>query len=307
MTRRQARSGHSMSERGAVAQAGREAGRDRVADPDADAVFRALSDPARRRLLDRLNERNGLTLTELCADMGMTRQSVSKHLDVLETAGLVTTLRQGREKHHYLDAAPINDIADRWIRTYDRARAAALSDLKTALEANTMDTMDTTFVYTTYIHATPEKVWQGLTDPAFTKQYWSHPSAGGVEMRTDWKKGSTYDVTYEKSGLVLSHPDQVILESDPYRRLAYTWHTFTPEWARAHDIDEATAAEWGAEPRSKVAFDIEDAGKGVVKLTVVHDGFEPGSAVLQGVSGGWPAVVSALKTLLETGSLRPSS
>jgi DNA-binding transcriptional ArsR family regulator len=98
-----------------------------------DAVFRALSDPGRRRLLDRLNERNGLTLTELCADMGMTRQSVSKHLDVLETAGLVTTRKRGREKLHYLDAAPITDIADRWIHHYDRTRAEALSDLKTAL------------------------------------------------------------------------------------------------------------------------------------------------------------------------------
>ena len=278
------------------------------AEADADAVFRALSDPGRRRLLDRLNERNGLTLTELCADMGMTRQSVSKHLDLLETAGLVTTLRQGREKLHYLNAAPINDIADRWIRSYDRARAEALSDLKTALEATDMSTTkDTTFVYTTYIHATPEKVWHGLTDPAFTKQYWRHPTASGVEMRTDWKKGSTYDVTYEQSGLVVSGPDQIILESDPHRRLAYTWHTFTPEWAAAHGIDEKVAAQWAAEPRSKVAFDIEDAGSGVVKLTVVHDGFEPGSAVLQGVSGGWPAVISALKTLLETGSSLPSS
>jgi DNA-binding transcriptional ArsR family regulator/uncharacterized protein YndB with AHSA1/START domain len=277
-------------------------------EADADAVFRALADPGRRRLLDRLNDHNGLTLTELCADMSMTRQSVSKHLDVLETAGLVTTIRRGREKHHYLNAAPINDIADRWIRSYDRTRAEALSDLKTALEANDMDTTkDTTFVYTTYIHATPEKVWQGLTDPAFTKQYWRHPTAGGVEMRTDWKKGSTYDVTYEESGLVISNTEQVILESDPYRRLSYTWHTFTPEWAAAHGIDQQMADEWAAEPRSKVAFDLEDAGRGVVKLTVVHDGFEPGSAVLQGVSGGWPAVISALKTLLETGSLLPSA
>ncbi len=278
-----------------------------VAESEGDLVFRALGDPARRRLLDRLNERNGLTLTELCTGMGMTRQSVSKHLDVLETAALVTTLRRGREKLHYLNAAPINDIADRWISSYDRARAEALSDLKTALEATSMDTKDTTFVYTTYIHATPDKVWKGLTDPAFTKQYWHHPSAGGVEMRTDWKKGSTYDVTYEKSGLVVSSPEQVILESDPYRRLAYTWHTFTPEWAAAHGIDEKLAAEWAAEQRSRVAFDIEEAGNGIVKLTVVHDGFEPGSAVLQGVSGGWPAVISALKTLLETGSSLPTS
>ena len=273
---------------------------------DMDAVFRALSDPARRRLLDRLNERNGLTLTELCEDMGMTRQSVSKHLVVLEEAEVVETLRRGREKLHYLNAAPITDIADRWIHHYDRARAEALSDLKTALEATPMDT-ETTFVYTTYIHATPEKVWQGLTDPAFTKQYWRHPTAGGVQMRSDWRKGSSYDLTYDESGLVVSDPEQVILESDPFRRLAYTWHTYTPAWAAAHGFDETDRAAWAAEPRSKVAFDIEEASDGVVKLSVVHDGFRAGSPQRQGVSTGWPAVVASLKTLLETGSALPSA
>jgi DNA-binding transcriptional ArsR family regulator/uncharacterized protein YndB with AHSA1/START domain len=270
---------------------------------DMDAVFRALGDSARRQLLDRLNAHNGLSLTELCADMDMTRQSVSKHLAVLEAASLVTTLRRGREKLHFLNAAPINDIADRWIHHYDRARAEALSDLKMALEATPMD--QTTFVYTTYINATPEKVWQGLTDPAFTRRYWRHPTAGGVQLETDWKKGSTYDVTYQESGLVVSDADQVILECDPFRRLAYTWHTFTPEWAAAHGIDEDVRAAWAQEPRSRVAFDIEEAKDGVVKLTVVHDGFEVGSAVLEGVSGGWPAVLASLKTLLETGSALP--
>ncbi len=94
----------------------------------------------------------------------------------------------------------------------------------------------------------------------------------------------------------------MILESDPYRRLAYTWHTITPEWAAEVGMDEATADAWRAEPRSNVAFDIEDAGHGVVKLTLVHNGFEPGSAVLQAISDGWPAVLSSLKTLLETDS-----
>jgi DNA-binding transcriptional ArsR family regulator len=274
-----------------------------------DAVFRALSDPARRRLLDKLNERNGLTLSELGADMGMTRQSVSKHLDVLEEAGLVTTARRGREKLHFLNAAPINDIADRWIHHYDRARAEALTDLKTALEATPMEqkSIETTFVYTTYINATAERVWQGLTDPAFTARYWRHPESGGVAYRTDWRKGSAYDVAYDQVGLVVSDAEQVILESDPYRRLAYTWHTFTPEWAAAHGVDEETAASWRAESRSKVAFDIEEAGEGVVKLTVVHDGFAPGSAVLDGVRGGWPAVIASLKTLLETGSSLPGA
>jgi uncharacterized protein YndB with AHSA1/START domain len=100
----------------------------------------------------------------------------------------------------------------------------------------------------------------------------------------------------------VSDPGQVILESDPCRQLAYTWHTFTPEWAAQVGMDEATADAWRAEPRSKVAFDIEDTGHGVVKLTVVHDGFEPGSHVLRGISDGWPAVLSSLKTLLETGT-----
>ena len=109
-------------------------------------------------------------------------------------------------------------------------------------------------------------------------------------------------MAYDKVGLVISQPEQVVIESDPPRRLAYTWHTFTPEWAAAHGFDEATAAAWRAEPRSKVAFDIEETGEGVVKLTVVHDGFAPGSAVLEGVRGGWPAVIASLKTLLETGS-----
>ncbi len=271
---------------------------------DMDSIFRALSDPARRRLLDRLNEHNGLTLTELCAGMGMTRQSVTKHLGILEAAGLVATLRRGREKLHYLNAAPINDIADRWMHHYDRARAEALSDLKTALEdTNPMSTDDsTTFVYSTYIQATPERVWQGLTDPAFTTRYWRHPKAGGVSMTTPWKKGEAYDMVYDQGGLVISDPEQVVLEADPYRRLAYTWHTFSPEWADAHGIDAADAAAWRAEPRSKVAFDIEETGDGVVRLTVVHDGFAPGSRVLQAVSGGWPAVLASLKTLLETGS-----
>jgi DNA-binding transcriptional ArsR family regulator/uncharacterized protein YndB with AHSA1/START domain len=282
----------------------------RIAMRDMDVVFKALADPARRRLLDRLNERNGLTLTELCAGMGITRQSVTKHLDVLGAAGLVITLRRGRERLHYLNAAPINDIADRWIHSYDRARAEALSDLKTALEATTpmeQKSDQTSFVYTTYIHSTPQLVWQGLTDPAFTNRYWRHPASGGLTLSSDWRKSSTYDVAFEDVGLVICDPEQVILESDPYRRLAYTWHTFTPEWGAQHGFDPATAAAWRAEPRSKVAFDIEEAGHGVVKLTVVHDGFEPGSGVLQGVSTGWPAVLASLKTLLETGAALPAS
>jgi uncharacterized protein YndB with AHSA1/START domain len=160
----------------------------------------------------------------------------------------------------------------------------------------------TSFTYTIYIRATPEQVWQGLTDPAYMRGYWRHQKAGEKTFRSDWKKGSTYDMEHDEVGLVVSDPEQVILESDPYTRLAYTWHTITPEWATAVGMDEDTAVTWRNEPRSRVAFEIEDAGHGTVSLTVLHDGFEPGSHVLQGISAGWPAVLSSLKTLLETGS-----
>src|SRR5579864_3235987 len=126
---------------------------------DIDDVFRALADPSRRRLLDSLNARNGQTLRELCANtnVDMARQSVSKHLAVLEAAGLVTTVWRGREKLHYLNAAPISDIAERWINRYDQQRVTALSDLKKALEGTAMSKPE--FVYTTYIHTTPERLW----------------------------------------------------------------------------------------------------------------------------------------------------
>jgi DNA-binding transcriptional ArsR family regulator len=101
---------------------------------DANTVFRALADPSRRHLLDRLFERNGQTLSELCAGLDMTRQAVSKHLALLEEANLIATRKQGRDKLHYLNPVPIHQIAERWIGKYERARLTALSDLKKNLE-----------------------------------------------------------------------------------------------------------------------------------------------------------------------------
>ncbi len=107
-----------------------------------------------------------------------------------------------------------------------------------------------------------------------------------------------------KDGTTIADPAQVVLEADPYRRLSYTWHTFTPEWAAAYGLSDEYLARVAAERRSTVTFDIEPAGK-MVKLTVIHDGFDPGSAVLEGVSEGWPRLLSDLKTLLETGHPMP--
>jgi uncharacterized protein YndB with AHSA1/START domain/DNA-binding transcriptional ArsR family regulator len=258
--------------------------------PGIDTVFRALADPGRRRLLDSLNARNGQTLRELCADMNMARQSVSKHLAVLETANLVSTVWRGREKLHYLNPAPINDISERWLTRYEQPRVEALSDLKRALETPSMDRPS--FVYTTYIQTTPERLWEALTSPAFTERYWS------ATFETDWEPGS--EMVWNLFGVRVANPDQVVLVSDPYRRLSYTWHTFTPELARAAGSSEEAFAAAAVEPRSKVTFELEQAGS-AVKLTVIHDDFAPVSRAAELVSNGWPRVLSRLKTLLETG------
>jgi uncharacterized protein YndB with AHSA1/START domain len=155
------------------------------------------------------------------------------------------------------------------------------------------------FVYTTYIMATPEKVWLGLTDPAYTRRYW------GLAFESDWKVGSTMTITFEKGGVTIADPAQVILESDPFRRLAYAWHTFTPEWAAAYGFSDEYLAQVNSERRSKATFDIEPMGE-MVKLTVIHGDFDPGSIVLEGISQGWPAILSSLKTLLETGEALPT-
>jgi DNA-binding transcriptional ArsR family regulator len=102
-----------------------------------DKVFKALADASRRQLLDRLRAENGQTLGELCERLDMTRQAVAKHLKLLEDANLVVTIWRGREKLHYLNPVPINEIANRWIGKYERHRVQALDDLKKALEEDT--------------------------------------------------------------------------------------------------------------------------------------------------------------------------
>jgi DNA-binding transcriptional ArsR family regulator len=99
-----------------------------------DAVFKALADSDRRELLDRLHDRNGQTLGELCEGLDMSRQGVAKHLEILEGANLIVTEKRGREKLHYLNPVPINEIFERWVRKFERGRLRALSDLKKQLE-----------------------------------------------------------------------------------------------------------------------------------------------------------------------------
>ena len=262
-----------------------------------DSVFKALADPSRRQLLDSLNDHRGQTLRELCAGLDMARQSVSKHLAILEAADLVVTVKRGREKLHYLNAAPINEIAERWINRYDASRVQALSALKHVLEDDTMTNPN--FVYKTYIGTTPEKLWQALTDPVFQRIWWQ-----SVEQSTDWEVGSP--MTWHNHGVTIEDPEQVVLEHDPYTRLSYTWHTFTPELTATFGATPELAEKLRRESRSKVVFDIEAVSDGKVKLTVTQDGFDADSEAVKMVNNGWPSILSDLKTLLETGAILPT-
>lgn len=254
-----------------------------------DEVFKALADPVRRELLDRLRDRNGQSLGELGEGLGIARQSVTKHLSVLEGAGLVVSEKHGRQRLHFLNAAPIDDIADRWIGRFHRPRARALGDLKHALEAPVVS--DTEFVYVTYIRTDAETLFRALTEPEFTRRYW------GATLVSDWQVGSP--LRWEEGDSTLE--GQEILASDPPRLLSYSWH-HASVLHQEHTgwTDEQVAAQQ-REPRSKVTFTIEDADDDTVKLSVVHDGFVPGSIMLDAISGGWPAILASLKTLLETG------
>src|SRR4051812_45679458 len=127
-----------------------------------DAVFRALADPTRRLLLDRLREQNGQTLGELCERLAMARQSATQHLDILQRANLVVVVRRGRERFHYLNPVPLHEIEERWIAAFEKPRLQAISAIKNRAEEYAMmgdaSTSVPNYVYVTYIRASAEQV-----------------------------------------------------------------------------------------------------------------------------------------------------
>jgi uncharacterized protein YndB with AHSA1/START domain/DNA-binding transcriptional ArsR family regulator len=251
-----------------------------VQPDDTDAamarVFKALADPTRRRLLDRVHADNGQTLGALCRDLNITRQGITQHLDLLQAAGLVSTVWHGREKLHYLNPVPLHDIYDRWIAKFEQPDLAALSSLKTQLEQETHTMVEKPkLVYVTYIASTPEKTWHALTDPRLTGQYWGHRNV------SSWKTGDTW----EHRRLENDTADVVgkILEVDRPRRLVHSW-------ANPADADE---------PRkhSRVTYDLEPVGD-VTRLTLTHEDLTPDD--LEDANAGWAIVLSSLKSFLET-------
>ena len=147
-----------------------------------------------------------------------------------------------------------------------------------------------TFVYTTYIHASAGAVWRGLIDPAFTGRDW------GVEPISEWRVGSP--LIWKEGDATISDADQVVLEAAPPRRLAYTWHTFSMDWARTHGFDQGLVDLLSAEPRSRVLFEIDEVEDGVVKLTLTHT-FGTAGKLREMCSQAWPRLLGELKTLLE--------
>jgi uncharacterized protein YndB with AHSA1/START domain len=237
-----------------------------------DAVFRALADPTRRSLLDNLFERDGQTLGALEERLPMTRFGVMKHLRVLEEANLVTTRRRGREKLHFLNPVPIRLVHDRWVSKYAEPWAAALSGLKTRLE----ERMEK--VFEIYIKTTPERLWEAITDPEMRSKY-----SFGMRVTSDWTPGSRYEFTGPDGAEIWGEGEN--LEVEPPRRLVQSYRALWSE-------------EVKQEGTSRVTYEIEPVGDSCL-LRVTHD--ELREDANDELYGGWPMILSGLKTLLETG------
>ena len=237
-----------------------------------EPVFKALADPTRRALLDELFERDGQTLGALAGRFDMTRPAVAKHLRLLEDAGLVVSRRRGREKLHHLNPVPIRLVHDRWVSKYTEAWAAGLTELKRDLEASMEK------VFEIYISTSPERLWAAITDAEARARY-----QFGAQVRSDWTDGSAYQVVHAGSPRPLVEGSN--LEVDPPRRLVQSYQAV---WG-----DDVAAAG-----TSRVTWEIEPVGDSC-RLTVTHDQLPAGADEL--LYGGWPMILSGLKTWLETG------
>jgi uncharacterized protein YndB with AHSA1/START domain/DNA-binding transcriptional ArsR family regulator len=241
-----------------------------------DEVFKALADPTRRSLLDELYRRDGQTLSALEERLPMTRFGVMKHLKVLEQAGLVVTKRRGREKLHFLNPVPIRLVHDRWVSKYAEPWAAGLTSLKKDIEEE--QTMEK--VFEIYIKTTPERLWEAITNEEIRRKY-----NFGVGVRSGWEPGSRYESFHPGAGISIAEGEN--LEVDPPRRLV---QSFTALWS--DDVK--------SEGTSRVTWEIEQV-EDSCRLTVTHDELREGAN--NELYGGWPMILSGLKTLLETGEL----
>lgn len=244
-------------------------------------VFRALGDATRRALLDRLHERNGQTLSELCQGLGMARQSVTQHLGMLEEANLVGVVRSGRERLHYLNPVPLQEIQERWISKFDGPRLDAVRTIKKRAEETAM-TPRPDYVYVTYIGASAQTVWDALTSEDLTARFWGHSNVSTWEPGQPWKHVRT-------DGSGIADVTGRVVESERPSRLAITFES----------------PDGGPSPVQLVTFRIEEY-QDIVKLTIVHENL-PTAEDAEAAALGWAAVGSNLKSLLETGKVLPQA
>ncbi len=243
-----------------------------------DEVFRALDDPSRRLLLDRLFEDDGQSLGELCEHLpDMTRFGVMNHLRILEDAGLVTTRRAGRRKLHHLNPVPIRLVHDRWISKYTEPIAGALAALTTHLEGAPMDTVPS-HVYQTYIRCRPEAAWEAIVDGDLTVQYFY-----GTRVESTWEPGAEIRYLAGDGSLVA---DGEVIAFDPPRRLEMT---FLPHWDPEVEEEGPAHMAW-----------IVDEANGLTRVTVEY--YDLPKKQADDFMGGIPFIVAGMKTLLETGA-----
>ncbi|MEM8751922.1 MAG: metalloregulator ArsR/SmtB family transcription factor [Pseudomonadota bacterium] len=244
-----------------------------------DAIFKALNDPTRRRLLDLLRAKDGQTLSDLVEQTEMTRFGVMKHLGVLEEASLVVARRQGRFKHHHLNAAPLQTVIDRWIEPLLAKPLARMAlDLKTVLEGDDAmkdaDAEKPDVLLETWIRTTPDKLWAALTEPEMIRKY----NVNGAAPKERIAGPGKFTHMTPDGNPMLSGDVQVYI---PGERLEMT---FEPHW-----VEDA--------PPSRCVYEIEAKGA-TCKLTILHYNLPPG---MEGVRSGWSVTLSGIKTLLETG------
>ncbi len=240
-----------------------------------DAIFKALNDPTRRDLLDRLRQRDGQSLQELEAGLEMTRFGVMKHLKLLEDASLIVTRKEGRFKYHYLNALPLQEVIDRWIEPLlVKPQARQVLDLKAQLEGTAQ--MKPDYMMQTFIKTDQDRLWDVLTDPAEMEKF--HFMASKVEGTATEGDTIRYITPDDNDMLHMK-----VLKLDPKSRIEWT---FEPKWLGPDA------------PASRCVYLVEAEGPHC-KLTIEHYDIAPGQ---EGFSEGWERLAASLKSYIETGT-----